>query len=265
MARYRCFDECESGLSVCAKSTEILNFRKVNEIKSERCLFFGDELLDRFLLGLRPGYVFLLYGSSQCLAVSLHLSVRVQLDLQKGGLESRVVFIDAGNSFDPYLAAQYGEKYALDRDRVLDRIFVSRAFTCHELTSLITETLGRALREYGARLAVISDVIELYRDPDVRNIRCLDLFKTALNSMVSIARAEKTIVLATSLNEDLSGLDLFLRAAKERVDVILRFEERHSSTRLFLEKHPTCSTGSLLLKQPTPRVLEEFLEVTRDG
>jgi phage-related protein len=83
--------------------------------------------------------------------------------------------------------------------------------------------------------------------------------------MVSIARAEKTIVLATSLNEDLSGLDLFLRAAKERVDVILRFEERHSSTRLFLEKHPTCSTGSLLLKQPTPRVLEEFLEVTRDG
>lgn len=263
MVRHKCFDECESGLPVCAKSTETLNFRKVNEIKSERCLFFGDELLDQFLLGLHPGYVFLLYGSSQCLAVSLHLSVRVQLDFQKGGLQSRAVFIDAGNSFDPYLAVQYGEKYGLDRDHVLDRIFVSRAFTCHESTSLITEALRSALRKYRARLAIISDVIELYRDPDVRNIRCLDLFKTALNSMVSIARAEKAIILATSLNEDF-GLDRFLHAAKERVDVILRFKERHSSTRLVLEKHPTCSTGSLLLKKSTPRVLEEFLEVTTD-
>lgn len=242
-----------------------LNFCKANELQSEPRLYFHDESLDRLTAGLSPGATFFLYGSLQCLDISLLLSVRAQLDPQHGGLGSKVIFIDAGNTFDPYRIAQYSEQLGLDRDRVLDRIIVSRAFTCHQLTSLITTTLRRALHERGAKLVTVSDMIELYRDPDIRNVRSLDLFKTTLNSLVTAARAERTIALATSPHEGSTDSTLFLHAIKERADIVLKIMKRRYYTKLILEKHPTRSEESLRIKKPTPRVLEEFLERDRNG
>jgi len=242
-----------------------VNFRKASELQAEPHLSFGDESLDRFLKGLRLGQSVFLYGSWQCLAASELLCIRAQLEAGHRGLSSEAIFIDGGNTFDPYLIAQYAERFSLNRDRALDRILVSRAFTCHQLTSLITQMLPEAIHERGTKLIVASDLIELYRDPDVRCIQSLNLFKTTLNSLSTTARLERSIALATSLDEKMSDSDPFLRAVKQRVDIVLRFEERRHSTKLILEKHPTRSGENALIKQPTPRILEEFLEATING
>jgi hypothetical protein len=123
--------------------------------------------------------------------------------------------------------------------------------------------LPRAVHERGIKLVLVSDIIELYCDPDLRYSRSLDLFKATFNSLVTMARAERAIVLTTSLGETTSGP--FLYAARQRADVVLRFEERYRFTKLTLEKHPTRSVESLAIKQSTPRVLEEFLEVDEGG
>jgi hypothetical protein len=86
-----------------------LNFRKANELQPELKLYFQDENLDRLTAGLTPGAMFFLYGSSQCIDVSLLISMRAQLDPQHGGLGSKAIFIDAGNTFDPYRITQYSE------------------------------------------------------------------------------------------------------------------------------------------------------------
>ena len=242
-----------------------VNFRRASELQAEPRLSFGDESLDRFLGGLRLGQVAFLYGSWQCLAASELLCVRAQLEPHIGGFDSKAIFVDGGNTFDPYLISQYAERFSLDRNWALDRIFVSRAFTYHQLTSLIAQMLPEAVYEQGDKLVVASDVIELYRDPDAHSTQSLNLFKTALNSLATTARLERAIVLATSLDEETSGSDPFLRAVKQRVDIVLRFEERRHSTKLTLEKHPTRSEESALIKQPTPRVLEEFLEAAING
>jgi len=242
-----------------------VNFRRATELQTEPHLSFGDKSLDRFLGGLRLGQSAFLYGSWQCLAASELLCVRTQLDSHCGGLHSEAIFIDGGNTFDPYLITQYAEQFSLNRDQALDRILVSRAFTCHQLTSLVTQMLPEAVHERGAKLIVASDLIELYRDPDVRDTQSLNLFKTTLNSLSTTARLERSIALATSLDEKMLDSDPFLRAAKQRVDIVLRFEERRHSTKLILEKHPTRSGENALIKQPTPRILEEFLEATING
>jgi len=242
-----------------------VNFRRANELQAEPHLSFGDKSFDRFLGGLRLGQSVFLYGSWQCLAASELLCVRTQLDSHCGGLHSEAIFIDGENTFDPYLVAQYAERFSLDRNRALERILVSRAFTCHQLTSLITQMLPEAVHERGAKLIVASDMIELYRDPDVRYSQSLDLFKTMFNSLATTAKLERAIVLATSLDEKMSDSDPFLHAVKQRADIVLRFEERRHSTKLILEKHPTRSGENVLIKQPTPRILEEFLEATMDG
>jgi hypothetical protein len=242
-----------------------VNFRRVSEIQAEPHLSFGDENLDRFLGNLCFGYAVFLYGSWQCLAVSELLCIRAQLNFHRGGLNSETIFLDGGNTFDPYLIAQYAEQFSLDRNHALDRIFVARAFTCHQLTSLITQVLPEATRRRRAKLVVASDIIELYRDPDVHCTQSLNSFRTALNSLVTTARFEKFIILATSLNERISDSDPFLRVIKQRVDIILRFEERRHSTKLIVVKHPALSGESFLIKHPTPRVLEAFLETPPSG
>jgi hypothetical protein len=234
----------------------------VSDIQAQPALTFGDEGLDRSLEGLHLGDVFFLYGSWQCLAVSELLCVRAQLEPQRGGLGSKAVFIDGANTFDPYLVADYAKRFSLDRDEALDGIFVSRAFTCHQLTSLITQTLWRAFHERGARLVVVSDMIALYRDAEMHPANALGLFKTALNSLATTTKMENAIAVATQNSEGLHASGSFLAAVKGRVDVVARLEERSHSTRILLEKHPTRMGESLVLNQPAPRVLEDFLEVS---
>jgi hypothetical protein len=180
-----------------------------------------------------------------------------------GGLNSNAIFIDGGNTFDPYLLVQYAEENQIDRDRALDLTLISRAFTCYQLTSLMTQTLPRAVHKREIKFIVVSDILELYHDPDLRYNRIIDLFRTALNSLVTIARTERAIVLATSL--DKMSPAQFLYAIRQRVDVVLRLEEQQGFTKFTLEKHPTHSVGNIIAKHPTPRVIEEFLEACEDG
>ncbi len=235
-------------------STFPLIFRRANELQHEPRLLFHDDSLDRLTSGLRLGQIAFLYGSRRCLALSELLCIRSQIEFDR-----EVIFIDGGNSFDPYTLVQYAEENLLDRDRALDRTLVSRAFTCYQLTSLITHMLPRAVRERKNKFIVVSDVIDLYCDPNSHNNRSLDLFKTSLNTLVTLARAERSIVLTTCLDDTISGQ--FLYAIKRRADVVLRFWERDGFTKLTLEKHPTHTGQRLIIKQSTPRVLEEFLEV----
>ena len=100
--------------------------------------------------------------------------------------------------------------------------------------------------------------MRLYRDSDIGSVKTIHLFKIMLNSLITTARLERSIVLATSLSEKSSDPDPFLDEVKNRANIVLRFEEQSHFTKLILEKHPTRS-GNLLIKQPTPQVLEEFL------
>ena len=241
-----------------------LNFRTANELQPETRLYLGEKIFDQFIGGLRPGQIAFFYGSQQCLTFSQMLCVRVQLTPQYGGLDSKAIFIDGANTIDPYLIVQYAIAYfSTNLDRVLDRILVSRAFTYHQLTSLILKTLPEEIHKQRVKLIIVSDVIKLYRDSNVECTDSLYSLKVAINSLVTTARLEKAIVLVTSFSKKTSDLDAFLRAIKQRVDIILRFEE--TSTKIILEKHPAYSEGAVIIKKSAPRVLEEFSETTANG
>lgn len=247
------------GLKAASDEQLPVRFCTVSELQTGPHLFFGDRDLDQFIRGLSPGQVIFLYGSQQCLTLSELLCLQVQLEPTRGGLNSKAIFIDGGNTFDPYFIAQYAaEKLPICIDQALDRILVSRAFTCHQLTSIITNILPKEVQERSAKLIIISDMIELYRDPDANQIESLDLFKITTNSLITTARLEKVLVLATSPHEKKSCSDPFLQAIRQRVDIVLRLEEGCGHKAL-LEKHPTRQEEEFTIKTTVPKVLEEFL------
>ena len=57
-----------------------------------------------------------------------------------------VTLIDAAQAFNPYLIARISRYRDMDPRMLLERIRLSRAFTCHQLVTLLCETLPRAGR-----------------------------------------------------------------------------------------------------------------------
>jgi hypothetical protein len=119
------------------------NVKKANELYG---LTFENSL-DRLLgTGLKTNTLTYLYGKrvSGMLNILALNSVR-----QFGG---RALFVDAGNSADPYLIrreADLRKKDSLETRKLLQSIQMMRVFTCHQLTNFVTEQLPSLLSNNG--------------------------------------------------------------------------------------------------------------------
>jgi hypothetical protein len=106
-----------------------------------------DNSLDGLLgTGLKTNTLTYLYGKrvSGMLNILALNSVR-----QFGG---RALFVDAGNSADPYLIrreADLRKKDSTETRKLLQSIQMMRVFTCHQLTNFVTEQLPSLLSKNG--------------------------------------------------------------------------------------------------------------------
>src|SRR5512136_2272644 len=113
--------------------------------------------VDELFPGFTPGDFAVLYGSRSVISLTSLLCIRAQLPAQLGGLGSNVVFIDGGNTFRLYKITRLAQLHHLNPRQALQRIFISRAFTAYQLTSLILDKLEETVQKYNAKLVVVSD------------------------------------------------------------------------------------------------------------
>jgi hypothetical protein len=191
----------------------------------------GIESLDNALI-LKTGHFVFLEGEPSH-ALSLLLCVRATLPQ---GLDSDVVFIDAGNLFNTYTISQHIVNLGLESGRVQQRIHLSRAFTHHQVHSLIVEKLTRALDEYGARLAVVSDITALFCDPDVREKKeALDIFRRSVQFLGKTAEQRNMLILATNQKaRNKTMTDALMHTAH----VSARLKDKGAYTQLTIARHP---------------------------
>ena len=123
--------------------------------------------INQLFPGFARGDFAVLYGSQFVLSLSSLLCVRAQLPTQLGGLGSDVVFVDGGNTFRLYQVARLAQLHQLNPKEVLERIYISRAFTAYQMTSLIMEKLKETVKRYDAKLVIISDIAGFFLDKDI--------------------------------------------------------------------------------------------------
>jgi len=191
----------------------------------------GIDSLDRALILKKGQFVFLEGEPSH--ALSLLLCVRATLPQ---GLDSDVVFIDAGNLFDTYTISQHIVNLGLESSRVQQRIHLSRAFTHHQVHSLIVEKLTTALDEYGARLAVVSDITALFCDPDVREKKeALDIFRRSVQFLGNTAEQRNILIIATNQKTRNKAMtDALIHTAH----VSARLKDKGAYTQRIIARHP---------------------------
>ena len=193
----------------------------------------GIELLDETLV-LRFGQLLALQVEASN-ALSHLLCVRAIYPLPPG-LDSDVVFVDGGNVFDAYTVSRQAFSLGLDQEKTKLRIHLSRAFTHHQLSSLIIEQLAPSIDQSDARLAIVSDITALYCDPDVKEKKeALDLFSRDIRFLAMLAEQRNMIIVVTNLQSRSKAMyDVLVRTA--HVSAVLH--DKGAFTQLTVTRHP---------------------------
>ena len=221
----------------------IIGARKVS---SQPDLTFGVEALDNALC-LNFGQLIAFQGKPAH-AICLLLCVRALLP-QPLGPDCDVLFVDGGNNFDPYAISDRSVEQGLDSENALQRLHVSRAFTHHQLACILTDKLPSAIRKFSAKLVIVSDITQLYCDPDVRDDDKEDasrIFAKTARTLRMFARQYQCLIVATNLETRNFLLDCTLIHAAH---VLVNFEQNANCTRFSLKyPHlPSCTVGAFAL------------------
>jgi len=225
-----------------------------------RPLSLGVSVLDDIFPGFETGNFAVLNGDSASF-ISFLLCVRAQLPPEKSGLDSSVVFVDGGNSFNPYIVAELARSYGLDSRTTLENIYVSRAFTAYQLSSLVLEKLEPFLKSKKARLLVVSDISSLFFDKDIPKSEAKDLFIKTCGKLSDIAANQQTIIVATHFPDRRSKRGVFFETVLiGRSNILIRLERKGKILTFILEDHPIIKPFSM--EFPTDyTTLKDFMEV----
>jgi len=209
--------------------------------------------VDSILGGFACGDFTVLYGSHHAVQLSLILSVRAQLPLEEGGLDSAVIYVDGGNSFNPYTATSAAIALKIDPRSVLRRLLISRAFTAHQLESLIFERLEEAVERWRSKFVVVSDVMRLYLDSDVSCREAGEAFNGLTRHLSRLASGKQIVLLATATSFPNSKRGHILsQYLLSRASTLLRLEGEGDAVRITIERHPRVDCGCLTFTQSIP-------------
>lgn len=223
---------------MAAEIIELRSLTKPERIQtpaSQSGIMTGIEAFDK-VLGLKFDQ-FAVLGGEGSRSLAFLLCIRATLPHPLGP-DSDVIFVDGDNTFDPYLISEYSVEHELHPENSLERIHISRAFTYHQLASLITEKLPAALKQFHAKLVIVSNITQLYCDPDVRNEdkqEALRIFEKTVKFLRSLAEDEHALIVATDLQPRNPRMSSILM---ESAHVFAELDDEDSYTRLRLLKPP---------------------------
>lgn len=148
-----------------------------------------------------------------------------------------VVFLDGGNSIDPFVLANLAKRFDMDREYVLSQVHISRPFTAYQMSTLIEEILEDRVQESEAGMVVVSCFPSLYLDEDLWWPEALKLVQQDFSILKELTDRWNIITLLT--NYKLSNL--YRRSALRKLlytkpDKIVRFENGVRCLRIVLPK-----------------------------
>ncbi|MGC8897511.1 MAG: hypothetical protein ACP5ON_04620 [Bacteroidota bacterium] len=143
-------------------------------------LLSGGELMPGHLGTLTPGRTYLLTGSYNIYTVSLI----IMLEILKR--DEPVVLVDGANQFEVYSLARLAKINAVEPYQILQRVFISRAFTAYQIDSLIRNGVRPFLRQINSRALFVFGLLHTFYDDHVSmrdSLRSLEGIRLVLDLM----------------------------------------------------------------------------------
>jgi predicted ATP-dependent serine protease len=189
-----------------------LNFHPpyIREIqKQDTIVKSGLKELDKFIGGFKSGEINFIDGDNKLASnISNQICVNTYRTYRKN-----VIYIDGGMSFDPYKIAKYARKMEIDQRAILGHIYISRAFTLFQLTTLLKDKLEQKIIECSPKTLIIEKFLTLYLDSNISSNEANILMK---NNLRKIKELTKKYELVTIISNHDMGIKL-----RKNVNIIL--------------------------------------------
>lgn len=217
----------------------------VQTLQVKPLLTFNMPNIDQLFSGFALGDFAVLYGSRSVTSLTSLLCVRAQLPPQLGGLGSSVVFADGGNTFRLYQIARLSQLHKLNPKETLECIFISRAFTAYQMTSLVMDKLKEAVKKYDSKLVIVSDIAGFFLDDDVRDEEARSIFSQVTAYLSKFALENEVVLIATYLPHQETRRNTFFQALTcGRANIVITLKQTQYNYEFTLEKHPRYALGS---------------------
>jgi hypothetical protein len=140
-----------------------------------------------------------------------------------------VVLIDSANVFDLPFITKAARALQMDARRLLKRIFISRAFTIHQLEAVVQDRLAGKLRACDSRLCFVSGLLDGFWDEEVPLWEAAPILQRVVHWLRSLAdQGNRIIILApdsTMLVGKRKGLVSIAVRSADRVFTLCRSEK----------------------------------------
>lgn len=223
-------------------------------VEARKALTTSVPTLDRLLGGFDPGRTTLIDSGSDFL---FHLTTLLCVRTVMEGED--VVFVDGGNSVDPHGMVALGKRAGLTRDEILPRVHVARAFTCHQMTTLLLDMVDEKVGETGAGLLVLACLPAMYLDEDVDVGEAHALFARSLRAVRRTVTDRGVVALMT--NAGLGKLHRrrsIRRALYESADHVVRMA--HGRGGVLIERLDTGASEWFRPVRPDQMTLEDYVD-----
>ena len=182
-------------------------------------------------------------------------TLTVYLSAFAASLGFNVLVADGANVFDPYVVSKFARREGIPAEGLLKKISVARAFTCHQLATLIRERLEPGLSPGASSLVVLLGPCTMFFDEDVPGAEAALLFRKTLAQVQKMSETGVAFLMSQSFSGFNSRRGLFLRELARMADVVLKLKSSADALQVVLDKPP------LALRRPW-EIFEEFKRLT---
>jgi hypothetical protein len=177
------------------------------------------------------GKVYLLYGQSPIYKMSLMMAANIV----SGG--SKVTVVDGCNRFNVHFLARYARRHKIDTHDFLQKIYISRGFTCYQIEATMNNRLPIFLKHIDSRTALIFGLLDTFYDEQVKFDEAEQILKRVLSTLAIMKDQGINILLACTewnvIPKERNRLFASLKANSDRVFHLILNEEQ--KPKLFLE------------------------------
>ena len=179
------------------------------------------------------GKVYLLYGDTLVFRLSMLAAAR---SLSQG---ASIAVIDGCNRFDVHAVTRFAREHGFDPDLLLQRIFVSRGFTCYQMEAALTEKLPAFFERTNAQTGMVFGLLDTFYDEQAPLREVRQILERVLHALQAMKDRNISLLFTCTewnvLPRERNMLFGTLKKAMDRVyHLTIDTEQR---PKLFLEDH----------------------------
>jgi RNase H-fold protein (predicted Holliday junction resolvase) len=191
----------------------------------------GIKELDDLLGGFKSGEITFIDGDSDLISV-LPNYICVNTYRMFG---QDCLYIDGGLCADPYKIAQYARALEMDQKETLNHIHISRAFTVHQMSTLIFDMLEPIIKRYDPRTLIIGRFPTLYLDTDVKTEEAKTILKNNLEKLTELTKRYNLCTIFTNPDKKMLSTRRGVRSTIHSAsNEIVKLNQREQSIKVSL-------------------------------